>query len=120
MDYTRRNVLGKGASLALAGLTLPAGLTLTGTAAAAENGQLAIGDFTITPLLDGVVEVEEAIFTNADPAARRSLLSYQRSEETAADRSAVKYLEATGQSGKGMLVTFERFQSALSLSGTRG
>jgi predicted Zn-dependent protease len=51
--------------------------------------------------------------------ARRSLLSYQRNEEITADRSAVTYLEATGQSAKGMLTTFERFQDALSLSGTR-
>ena len=36
-----------------------------------------------------------------------------------ADQSAIKYLEATGQSAKGMLITFERFQSALSLSGAR-
>ncbi|MFT4098850.1 MAG: M48 family metalloprotease [Rhodoblastus sp.] len=40
---------------------------------------------------------------------RRSLLSYQRGEEQAADRAAVKYLTATGQSAKGMLTTFERF-----------
>ncbi|MDQ6437937.1 M48 family metalloprotease [Mesorhizobium sp. LHD-90] len=52
-------------------------------------------------------------------AARRSLLGYQRTEETTADRSAVTYLEATGQSTKGMLKTFGRFQNALSLSGTR-
>lgn len=52
-------------------------------------------------------------------AARRSLMGYQRSEETTADRSAITYLEATGQSAKGMLKTFQRFQSALSLSGAR-
>jgi predicted Zn-dependent protease len=51
--------------------------------------------------------------------ARRALLSYQRTEEITADRSAFKYLEATGQSTKGMLTTFQRFQSALSLSGSR-
>lgn len=42
---------------------------------------------------------------------RRSLLAYQRSEEQAADRSAVTYLNATHQSAKGMLETFERFQN---------
>ncbi|MEP9389398.1 M48 family metalloprotease [Mesorhizobium sp. KR9-304] len=52
-------------------------------------------------------------------AARRGLLGYQRSEEATADQSAIKYLEATGQSGAGMLITFQRFQSALSLSGAR-
>jgi predicted Zn-dependent protease len=51
--------------------------------------------------------------------ARRGLLGYQRTEEITADRSAITYLEATGQSAKGMLKTFERFQSALSLSGAR-
>lgn len=51
--------------------------------------------------------------------AMRSLLSYQRTEEMTADRLAVNYLNATGQSTKGMLDTFERFASALSLSGTQ-
>ena len=41
--------------------------------------------------------------------AMRSLLSYQRSEEQAADIMAVKYLNATKQSPKGLLTTFERF-----------
>jgi len=52
-------------------------------------------------------------------AARRNLLNYQRGEEATADRSAVTYLERTKQSARGMLKTFARFQSALSLSGTQ-
>jgi predicted Zn-dependent protease len=40
---------------------------------------------------------------------RRSLLAYQRSEEQAADRAAVNYLNALRQSARGMLETFERF-----------
>ncbi|MFD1694110.1 M48 family metalloprotease [Roseibium aestuarii] len=40
---------------------------------------------------------------------QRSLLSYQRGEEASADRAALRYLEATGQSAKGMLTVFERF-----------
>jgi predicted Zn-dependent protease len=51
--------------------------------------------------------------------ARRGLLGYQRGEEITADRSAITYLNATGQSAKGMLKTFQRFQSALSLSGAK-
>ena len=51
-------------------------------------------------------------------AARRSVLSYQRTEEATADRSAITYLEKTGQSAQGMLKTFERFASAMSLSGS--
>jgi len=42
-------------------------------------------------------------------AAQRSLLSYQRAHEEAADRAAVKLLTATGQSAKGMYETFKRF-----------
>ncbi len=51
--------------------------------------------------------------------AMRSLLAYQRTEEMTADRLAVNYLNATGQSTKGMLDTFQRFATALSLSGTQ-
>jgi predicted Zn-dependent protease len=41
-------------------------------------------------------------------AIRRSLLSYQRSQEEQADRAGVKFLTATGQSAKGMSETFKR------------
>lgn len=51
--------------------------------------------------------------------AQRSILAYQRTEEMTADRSAITYLNATGQSGMGMLKTFARFQTALSLSGAQ-
>ncbi len=40
---------------------------------------------------------------------RRSLLAYQRSEEQAADRAAIRFLAAAGQSAKGMLTVFRRF-----------
>ncbi|WP_417693065.1 M48 family metalloprotease [Roseibium sp.] len=40
---------------------------------------------------------------------QRSLLSYQRGEEASADRAALRYLNATKQSAKGMLTVFERF-----------
>ncbi len=41
--------------------------------------------------------------------AQRSLLSYRRAQESAADNAALTYLNATGQSARGMLVTFRRF-----------
>jgi predicted Zn-dependent protease len=40
---------------------------------------------------------------------RRSLLSYVRAQEEAADRAAIKFLNATQQSAKGMHTTFKRF-----------
>jgi predicted Zn-dependent protease len=42
-------------------------------------------------------------------AARRSLLAYQRSEEQAADKAALRYLNQTGQSARGMIEVFQRF-----------
>jgi predicted Zn-dependent protease len=52
-------------------------------------------------------------------AARRGLLAYQRSEELAADRYAVEYLNETKQSAKGILTTFKRFQRDISLVNDR-
>jgi predicted Zn-dependent protease len=40
---------------------------------------------------------------------KRSLLSYVRQQEEQADKAAVKFLTATGQSAKGMHETFKRF-----------
>lgn len=50
-----------------------------------------------------------AIAMGAPGIGQRSLLAYQRGEEAAADKAALRYLEMTGQSAKGMLRTFERF-----------
>jgi predicted Zn-dependent protease len=44
---------------------------------------------------------------------RRSVLSYQRSQEEQADRAGVKFLNATGQSPKGMHDTFKRLADQL-------
>ncbi|MFO1185598.1 MAG: M48 family metalloprotease [Bauldia sp.] len=43
-----------------------------------------------------------------DSIATRSLLSYSRGVESAADRSAITYLDATGQSPIGMMRAFQR------------
>jgi predicted Zn-dependent protease len=67
----------------------------------------------------GLASAGMGIATGGGEVARRTLLTYQRGEEITADRSAITYLNATGQSGKGMLKTFERFQNALSLSGAQ-
>jgi predicted Zn-dependent protease len=67
----------------------------------------------------GLAQSGIGITAGGSEFARRFLLAYQRSEETAADRSAVTFLNKTKQSAKGMLTTFARFQTALSLSGTQ-
>lgn len=78
--------------MAVLGTILGAGALAAG--AASGSGGLAQGGGAALGLGSGL--------------AQRSLLAYQRTEEATADRSAIKYLEATGQSPKGMLETFER------------
>lgn len=48
--------------------------------------------------------------------AQRSFLAYQRGEEESADRAALKYLDKTKQSAKGMIRVFERFADQQLLS----
>ena len=48
----------------------------------------------------------------------RSMLSERRSQESAADQAGLRCLEATKQSGLGMLETFERFAQQESLQAT--
>ncbi|MCT8973135.1 M48 family metalloprotease [Microbaculum marinisediminis] len=68
--------------------------------AAAMGAGAASGDF------GSGAQAGNALMLGGAQIAKRSLLSYQRSEEAAADRSAINYLNATGQSAKGMLTTF--------------
>lgn len=80
--------------LAVAGMLLGAGAAV-GTARSSQVGQSGVGAM--------------GIGLGAQDMAMRSLLSYQRGEEQAADRSGLKYLEMTQQSPKGLLETFQRF-----------
>ncbi|WP_286132865.1 M48 family metalloprotease [Labrenzia sp. DG1229] len=78
--------------IAVIGMLLGAGAAAAG--AASGSGQAASGG--------------AAAALGATSVGKRSLLSYQRGEEAAADRAALKYLNATGQSPRGMLKTFQR------------
>jgi predicted Zn-dependent protease len=57
-----------------------------------------------------------AATTMGPGVAQRSLLSYRRGQELAADRAALSYLNATRQSARGMVKTFERFADQQLLS----
>lgn len=69
--------------------------------------------------VDGAAAAGGGLAQAAPSVAQRALLSYRRSEEITADRAAVKYLNATGQSAKGMLTTFQRFSQGNALAGVR-
>lgn len=98
-----REQLKRAQTMAIVGTLLGIGMGAAG--AATKNGELAQSGMGIA--------------AGGGAIARRSLLGYQRTEEATADQSAIRYLEATGQSANGMLKTFGRFQSALALSGAR-
>jgi predicted Zn-dependent protease len=57
-----------------------------------------------------VMQGGQAVMQGGQDVIMRGLLSERRSQESAADQAGLKYLNATKQSGQGMLTTFERFQ----------
>ncbi len=61
----------------------------------------------------GIAQAGSGIMAAGGELAKRGLLAYQRSEESAADASAVVYLTKTGQSAKGMITTFERLSKGM-------
>jgi len=76
----------------LLGVGAAVGAATTGGTAGANMGQIA-----------------PAMIQGPQEMVRRSLLSYVRAQEEAADRAGVKFLNATQQSAKGMYLTFKRF-----------
>jgi predicted Zn-dependent protease len=80
-------------SMALIASLLGMGAAVAAGAAGSGSGAGAIG---------------QGVMTAVPSIAERSLLSYRRSQESAADRSALDYLNATGQSPRGFLITLER------------
>ncbi|WP_139975755.1 M48 family metalloprotease [Ochrobactrum sp. CGA5] len=98
-----REQLSRARNMAIIGMLLGVGAGVAGAASGSGNAAGA----------------GAGIAMGSGEIAMRSVLNYQRTEEMTADRLAVNYLNATGQSAKGMLNTFERFASALSLTGTQ-
>ena len=59
------------------------------------------------------------ILMGGNELVQRGLLSQMRQQESAADQAGIKFLEATHQSGRGMLETFERFAQQEYISDTQ-
>lgn len=57
----------------------------------------------------GAADAGKGIMLGGDDVLMRSLLADRRAQESSADQSALRYLNATKQSGNGLLETFERF-----------
>lgn len=83
--------LEKAQTTAIIGILVGAAAAIGGAAAGANTGGAATG-----------------VLLGGQEFARRGLLSYQRAQEASADQAAVRYLEATGQSARGMIILFEK------------
>ena len=91
-----RSELANAQTTMLVGMLLGAGAMVAGSRAGGQTGS-------------GITQAGVGALTAQPELIRRSLLSYQRSQEEAADRAGVRLLSATGQSAKGMHTTFKRF-----------
>lgn len=100
----QRMQLDRAAIMAVAGMLMSAG-ALAGTA---RNRQVGMEGGAPVGIMLGPQEI-----------IRRSLLSYQRTEEQAADIGALKYLAATNQSAQGLLRTLDRFNKQALFSSSR-
>jgi predicted Zn-dependent protease len=92
--FRLREQLERAQIMAVAGMLLGAGAVIGGS----RSSQVGMSGSGPMGAITGPAEM-----------VRRSLLAYQRSEEQAADKAALRYLNQTGQSTKGMIETFERF-----------
>lgn len=73
----------------------------------------------VTAIASGNAGAGAAIAIGGQSAATRSFLQYSRTQESAADQAALRYLEATGQSARGMERFFEELAAEELLSPQR-
>jgi predicted Zn-dependent protease len=76
-------------------------------------GAIVAGASTSRGSNNGLGSAGAAALSAPQEVIRRNILSYQRQQEENADRSAVRYLNETGQSPKGMYETFRRFSEQI-------
>ncbi len=73
----------------------------------------------IAAIAVGAPDIGMGLLIGSQSIAQRQVLAYSRTQESAADQAAVKFLAATGQSPRGMLGVFDRFADQEALSGVR-
>jgi predicted Zn-dependent protease len=76
-------------------------------------GAIVAGASTDRRGTSGLGSAGAAALSAPQEVIRRNLLSYQRQQEESADRAAVRYLNETQQSPKGMYETFKRFSEQI-------
>lgn len=63
----------------------------------------------LAAVLAGAGDAGMGLILGAQQAMQRAVLGYSRVQENSADQAAISFLERTGNSGQGMLETFEMF-----------
>lgn len=70
----------------------------------------------VAAMAAGAGDVGMAIMAGGMQVTERSVLSYSRQQEGSADQAGATYLQRSRQSGKGMLMLFEKFRDQEALS----
>lgn len=73
----------------------------------------------IAAIAVGAPDLGMGLLVGSQSIAQREFLAYSRTQESAADQAGVKFLNATGQSPRGMSKVFDRFADQEALSGYR-
>ena len=96
-----REQLARAQTQAILAMILGAGAVVAGATAGRNSSN------------NGLGSAGAAALSAPQEMIRRNILSYQRQQEESADRAGVRFLNATGQSPKGMYETFKRFSEQL-------
>jgi len=73
----------------------------------------------VAAIAAGAPDLGLGLLIGSQSVAQREFMSYSRTQEAAADQAAGKFLEATGQSPRGMYAVFDLFADQEALSGAR-
>jgi predicted Zn-dependent protease len=73
----------------------------------------------VAAIAAGVPDLGMALLMGSQSIAYREILAYSRVQESAADQAGAKFMEATGQSPRGMTKVFDLFADQEALSGIR-
>ncbi|MEL7027702.1 MAG: M48 family metalloprotease, partial [Pseudomonadota bacterium] len=87
--------------------------------AAASRPMLLTLGLGLAAVLAGAPEAGIGIIASGQTAAQRTFLKYNRAQEASADQAAVTFLDATGQSSKGLYEFFDKLRDDIAFSGRK-
>jgi predicted Zn-dependent protease len=73
----------------------------------------------LAAMIAGAGDAGQAILLGGQQIAERTFLAFSRTQESSADQAGIRFLNATHQSGRGMVEVFKRFENQEILSAYR-